>query len=58
MSADPDALIGCMTHGLHDASRHADLEDMQRTVLAFGAIYDREDLQLADDEVEQEFKVC
>jgi hypothetical protein len=30
---------------------------MQRTVLAFGAIYDQEGLQLADDEVEQEFKV-
>ena len=29
---------------------------MQRTVLAFGAIYEQEGLELSDEEVEQEFK--
>jgi len=36
--------------------RHEDLEDMQRTVLAFGAIYDQESFELTDEEVQQEFK--
>ena len=29
---------------------------MQRTVLAFGAIYDQEGFELTDQEVQQEFK--
>ena len=40
----------------YHSSRHEDLEDMQRTVIAFGAIYDQEGLNLTDEEVEQEFK--
>ena len=42
----------------HSVCRHEDLEDMQRTVLAFGAIYDQEGFELTDDEIQQEFKAC
>ena len=58
VQADEAELYRTPDEVLCDASRHSDLEDMQRTVLAFGAIYDEEGLQLTDDEVEQEFKVC
>ena len=43
---------------LHPACRYSDLEDMQRSVLAFEAIYEQEGLSVEEGVVEREFKTA
>lgn len=39
-------------------SRYSELEDMQRTVLAFDAIFEQEGLTVSEEAVEEEFRTA